>query len=281
MITGNAMLSTGPEMLFFINGIMEANYRKNISPWPQIIKRTEKIRPIMHRDKITIQEPFRGDYITLVNANQNKGVHVFLDLAKRMPDRKFLGVLPYYGELKVPMATPNVDWVPFDDDIRNILKKTRILLFSSYYESFGRIAVEAMVNGIPVLYSKPAKKSVYPGGSTEGLEEWISPAGIGCDRESPDEWMSAIQSLDDEATYVSRGEQSKQHIQDMNLFTEANRIASMVESFAREHPAPIRSSAPQSQPQSKGRDGMPPPLREPPPGAAGFGFSNGRLKIRR
>ena len=279
MITGNATINTGPEMLLFINGIMEENYRKNISPWPQIIKRTETIRPIMHREKITIQEPFRGDCITLVNANQNKGVHVFIDLARRMPDRKFLGVLPYYGELRVPMATPNVEWVPFDDDIRNILKKTRILLFSSYYESFGRIAVESMVNGIPVLYSKPAKKSVYPGGSTEGLHEWIAPAGIPCEREIPDEWMAAIQSLDDEATYVARGELSKQHIESMNLFSEANRIAGLVESFAREHPAPIRSSAPQqSQPQAKsGPVAMP----RDPKGPVGFGFSNGRLRIQR
>ena len=277
-ITRNGAMSRGSEMLLFINGIMEANYRKNISPWPPLIKRTAVIRPIMHKEKIVIDEPFRGEYITLVNANQNKGVHVFLDLARRMPDRKFLGVLPYYGELQIPPSPGNVVWVPFDDDIRNVLKRTRILLFSSYYESFGRIAVEAMVNGIPVVYSKPTTNSVYPGGSTEGVEDWILPAGIPCDREVPDSWMSAIAALDDEEAYTAKAEESKAHIEKMNLFTEASRIAGMVESFARENPVVIRE-AQQSVSQQQ-TPGMPRMIREPV-GQVGFGFANGRLNIRR
>ena len=267
------------EMILFINEIMEANYRKNITPWPSQIRKTETVRPLMHRDKIEITEPFQGDCITLVNANQNKGVHVFLDLARRMPERKFLGVLPYYGENKLPPSPGNVEWVPFNDDIRTILKRTRILLVPSYYESFGRIAVEAMLNRIPVLYSKPLEKSVYPGGSTEGLHEWIEPAGIPCEREVPEEWMNAIKSLDSEELYPSRAEESRQHIESMNIFTEASRIAGLVEDFSRQNPVVIRSSQPQQ--QSQARTVAPGTLREPPPGRVGFGFANGRLKIQR
>lgn len=268
------------EMILFINGIMEPNYRKNIKPWPSQIVRTEAIRPIMHLDKVKINEPFRGDCITLVNANQNKGVAQFIDMAKRMPDRKFLGVLPYYGELRVPQAPGNVEWTPFDDDIRNILKRTRILLVPSYYESFGRIAVEAMINGIPVLYSKPNPSSVYPGGSTEGLHEWIHPAGLGCNRDAIDEWKSAIESLDGDA-YTERSEQSKQHILAMNLFTEAAKISGLVESFSRQHPVVTQSAAPQSSEQ-KPRQPEPGKVREPLVGRpAGVAFLNGRLRIQR
>jgi len=267
------------EMLLFINGIMEINYRKNITPWPTQIRRTDTIRPLMHRDKIEIHEPFRGDCITLVNANQNKGVHVFLDLARRMPDRKFLGVLPYYGEKRLPPAPGNIEWVPFDDDIRTILKRTRILLAPSYYESFGRIAVEAMLNRIPVLYSKPLEKSIYPGGSTEGMHEWIQPAGIACDREVSESWIQAIQSLDDEEAYASRGEDSRQHIEAMNIFTEATRIAGLVEDFSRQNPIVQRVAQPQQQAKTVEPGRV--VLREPAPGRAGFGFSNGRLKIQR
>ncbi len=266
------------EMILFINGIMEANYRKNITPWPSQVRRTDAIRPLMHRDKIEILEPFRGEYITLVNANQNKGVHVFIDLAKRMPTRKFLGVLPYYGEKQIPPAPRNIEWVPFDDDIRTILKRTRILLVPSYYESFGRIAIEAMLNRIPVLYSKPLEKSFYPGGSTEGLHEWIQPAGIACEREVSDEWIAAIESLDDEDSYTSRGEQSRSHVEEMNMFTEASRIAGLVEYFSRQHPIVARVDRVQVR---KAEPGSLPVLREPPAGRAGFGFSNGRLKIQR
>ena len=282
----NTIRHTGPaqwtEMICFINGIMEANYRKNITPWPSQIRRTETIRPLMHRDKIEILEPFRGDCITLVNANQNKGVHVFVDLAKKMPDRKFLGVLPYYGEKQLPPAPGNIEWVPFNDDVRAILKRTRILLVPSYYESFGRIAVEAMLNRIPVLYSKPLEKSLYPGGSTEGLHEWIQPAGIACEREKTEEWIEAIQTLDDEETYTQRGEQSRQHIEDMNIFTEATRIAGLVEEFSRQNPVIIRVSQPQQSQAKKAEPGRV-VLQQPPAGrqVSGFGFSNGQLRILR
>ena len=84
------------EMVCFINSIMEPNYRKNIVPWPSNIVRTEVVRPILHREKVLIPDAFRGNAITLINANQNKGVHVFLEVARRMPVHKFLGVLPYY-----------------------------------------------------------------------------------------------------------------------------------------------------------------------------------------
>ena len=267
------------EMLMFINSIMEPNYRKNIIPFPPSIVRTEVIRPIMHRDKILITEPFKGDCITIVNANQNKGVAQFIELAKRMPSRKFLGVLPYYGELRVPPATSNVEWTGFDDDIRNILKRTRILVLPSYYESFARIAVEAMINGIPVIYSKPIVPSIYPGGSTEGVQSWIGDAAIACNREKPEEWIAEIDNLDDEEVYAKRSEDSKLHIDSLDLFSEAGRIAKVVESFSKQHPVIIRSSAQQSAAVPRTANEMP-RLREPV-GPVGFGFSNGRLNIRR
>jgi hypothetical protein len=275
--------TTWSEMLFFINGIMETNYRKNITPWPSQIKETHAIRPLMHRDKIEIAEPFEGDCITLVNANLNKGVHQFLDIARKMPERKFLAVLPYYGELNVPPAPGNVEWVKFDDDIRTILKRTRILLVPSYYESFGRIAVEAMLNQIPVLYSAPTKNSVYPGGSTEGLDDWIRPAGIPVIRDNIADWVSAIESLDDEESYDARALQSREHIESMNLFTEATRIAELIESFARRNPVVIRAQQPTAQGSAQATREGPPRVREPPAGPrpGGFGFSNGRLRIQR
>ena len=266
------------EMFMFINSIMEPNYRRNVSPWPPNIMRTAVVRPLMHESKIRIDEEFRGDCITLVNANQNKGVAQFIAMAHRMPDRRFLGVIPYYGELRLPPAPDNIEWVPFDDDIRNILKRTRVLVMPSYYESFGRIAVESMYNGIPVLYSKPAAKPKYPGGSTEGVEAWISPAGIPCDRENVESWASAITALDDEDTYVARSIQIRQHVRNMNLFTEGTRIAELVEQFVRDYPVKIQTPRQQQealQPQSRQEATK---ILEP---AGRVGFSNGRLRVQR
>jgi glycosyltransferase involved in cell wall biosynthesis len=266
------------EMLMFINSIMEANYRKNISPWPSQIRRTETIRPILHRDQIVIDDSFQGDMITLINANENKGVHQFLELARRMPERKFLGVRPYYGNMTTPLPLGgNIEWVPFSDDIRTILRRTRILLFPSYYESFGRVAVEAMLNGIPVLYSKPSRNSPYPGGSMEAVQAWIGDAAIACDRDRPEEWMEAIRSLDTEETYADLSARSRAHIDSMDLFTEASRIAGLVESFARENPVVIRAAP--SAPQETGRP-FPKTITQPT-GPVGFGLVNGQLRIRR
>lgn len=278
-ITGNSSTAWS-EMLFFVNTVMEANYRKNIPSWPPQIVRTDIVRPILHRSKIEIDEPFRGDCITLINANQNKGQGLFLDLARRMPDRKFLGILPYYGERYVAQAPANVEWIPFSDDIRTVLRRTQVLLVPSYYESFGRVAVEAMVNGIPVLYSKPAKTSPYPGGSTEGMQSWIQPAGIACDRDGPTEWIDALRALEDPDTYAAKQEEVKAHIEALDIFSEGPRIAALIEGFAKAHPATVvKTAAPQDQAKRPSEPGrfVQPPVGRP----MGVGFSSGRLNIRR
>ena len=281
MITGNGSTKWS-EMLLFINTVMEANYRRNITPWPAQIRKTGVVRPILHREKILIAEPFEGDRITLVNANENKGVHQFLELARRMPTRKFLGILPYYGNLRIPPNPPsNIEWIPFQDDIRDVLRRTRILLMPSSYESYGRIGLEAMVNGIPVLYSRPAKSPPHPGGSTEGMLAWTGDVAIACERDDPEEWMSAIASLDDSEVYADLSERSREQIESLNVFQEGPRIAELVESFARENPVVIRQA--QAQMQSQKQEARPAVLgmsREPK-GPVGFGFSNGRLKIQR
>lgn len=274
------------EMICFINGVMEPQYRKNIRPWPTQIVRTETVRPILHREKVCFEAGPRGEYITLINANLNKGVHQFVGLARAMPDRKFLGILPYYGEKNLPPCPENIKWIPFQDDIRNVLKDTRILLVPSYYESFGRVAVEAMINGIPVIYSRPVANSVYPGGSTEGLEEWIRPAGIGLPRDATSEWADAVRALDDPDAYAQKSEESREHVESMKLFGEGTRIAEMVEGFSRQHPVVKKSSTAIEPARNSGATQQTPQVvavpREPVnPGRAGFGFSNGRLKIQR
>jgi glycosyltransferase involved in cell wall biosynthesis len=277
-VANNSSGARWSEMLLFVNTVMEVNYRKNIAPWPRQIVRTELVRPILHESKILLNEPLQGDCITLINANQNKGQAQFIEMARKMPGHKFLGIMPYYGELGIAASPSNLEWVKFDDDIRNVLRRTRILVMPSFYESFGRVAVEAMVNGIPVLYSKPALKSQYPGGSTEGMQSWIQPAGVACDRENIDEWVQAIQTLDDSEAYEAKSEESKAHVDSMSVFTEATRIASLIESFSRDHPIVVRAVAQaQTQPNRPPEAGR---LIQPPAGRP-VGFANGRLRIQR
>ena len=265
------------EMLFFINQTMESAFRKNIVPWPSYIVRTGVVRPILHEFKIKMDSPPDGDCITLVNANVNKGVHQFIAIAKAMPEKRFLGVLPYYGELWVPQGAPgNLEWTPFDDDIRNILKRTRILLMPSYSESFGRIAVEAMYNGIPVLYTKPIKNVAV---STDGMEEWITPAGIPCEREKIEEWVAAIETLDDQDVYAAKSEEVKEHVQKLDFFTEAPKIAEQVEQFVRENPVIVQKSLQVQQARSV-QDATAAPTLRPTQPTGRVGLVGGRLKLR-
>jgi glycosyltransferase involved in cell wall biosynthesis len=128
-----------------------------------------------------------GDRITLINLTEEKGVKVFYALAERMPKRKFLGVIGGYGHQVVREDLPNVEIVPHtpgDRMAKDVYARTRILLAPSSYESYGRVAVEAMCSGIPVV--------AHP---TPGLMEALGEAGIFADRDDLDAWEAAVKRL--------------------------------------------------------------------------------------
>lgn len=128
-----------------------------------------------------------GDRITLVNLTVEKGAKVFYALAERLPRRKFLGVVGGYGEQVIREDLPNVEIVPHtpgDRMAKDVYARTKILLAPSSYESYGRVAVEAMCSGIPVI--------AHP---TPGLLESLGDAGTFCDRDDLDAWEAAIRSL--------------------------------------------------------------------------------------
>jgi len=98
--------------------------------------------------------PDRG-FVTLVNPCAEKGLAIFLELAWRFPEIPFAAV-PTWGageeELAQLAAVPNVQVLPAADDIGEILARTRVLLVPSLIpETFGYVATEALLRGIPVL----------------------------------------------------------------------------------------------------------------------------------
>lgn len=128
-----------------------------------------------------------GDHITLINLTEEKGAHVFYALAERMPCRKFLGVIGGYGQQIVRDDLPNLTIVPHtpgDRMAKDVYARTRVLLAPSSYESYGRVAVEAMCSGIPVV--------AHP---TPGLMESLGDAGIFADRGDLDAWEAAVKRL--------------------------------------------------------------------------------------
>ena len=96
-------------------------------------------------------------YVTLINPSAVKGIAIFLQLARELPDVAFAAV-PTWGtterDLEALRAQPNVTLLEPVDDIDKLFAVTRVLLVPSvWHEAFGLVVVEAMLRGIPVLAS--------------------------------------------------------------------------------------------------------------------------------
>jgi glycosyltransferase involved in cell wall biosynthesis len=92
----------------------------------------------------------KPEYITLIKPIPSKGVDVFIEMAKRFPKEQFLAV---GGKNEKLNAMPNVKVLDWTSDLANdVYARTKIMLIPSRVnESFGRMAVEAMANGIPCI----------------------------------------------------------------------------------------------------------------------------------
>lgn len=124
------------------------------------------------------------EYITLVNLFANKGPEVFYQLAELFPDEKFLAVYGGYGEQVIRTDLPNVEFMRNVHDPREIYGKTKVILMPSRYESYGRVAVEALASGIPPLISE-----------TPGLVEALDYAGSFVPRDDFYQWMAGLRRL--------------------------------------------------------------------------------------
>lgn len=152
------------------------------SEWPSMVLHP-LVNPADYRTETT------REYVTLVNLYENKGPDKFYYLAKQFPSQKFLAVKGGYGE-QVIKKLPNVTFMDNTKDIREVYKKTKVVLMPSKYESYGRIAVEAAASGIPSL--------VTP---TKGLVEALDYAGNFAELDADHRWRNTLAKLIDDPDY--------------------------------------------------------------------------------
>lgn len=152
------------------------------------------VRPPVVADEYRVS---RGRKVTLVNLSADKGADVFWELAQRMHDVKFLGVIGGYDP-QVVRHLPNVEIRRQTFHMREVYRSTRVLLMPSRVESWGRVGVEAMCSGIPVV--------AHP---TQGLQESLGAAGIFVDRADVSGWEKQVRRL----------------LSERNVFTRASRAA--------------------------------------------------------
>lgn len=164
--------------------------------------------------------PAGNKFVTLINTNENKGGYQLYELAKIMPDQQFLAIEGSYDDgglqgdiLDLLKTCPNVTIRPHGPDVVGVYRETRILLVPSRYESWGRVATEAMVNGIPVLAAP-----------TPGLIENLGPAGIFLPERGPKEHNKyGDVTAHDGATYpVARIKEEIEKLNDPTNYKEAS-----------------------------------------------------------
>lgn len=165
-----------------------------------------------------------GDRVTLINLFGNKGPHVLWALAERMPDVGFLAVRGGYGDQVIPDQVPgNVDLVDNSPRIRDeVYARTRILLMPSEYESWGRVGVEAMCSGIPVI--------AHP---TPGLLESLGAAGTFVDRDDLDGWQRAVRDLLKPARWRAASRRARARADELDPTDDLARWTEALESLTR------------------------------------------------
>lgn len=145
--------------------------------------------------------PPTGDAYLLLSSLLNKGVEVVLELARRLPDRRFIIVRspadPTHGlpDLEERAANlPNVELHPRvtpEQVAERYLSQARILLVPSRYETYGMSALEAAGYGIPTIHV-----------DTPHVREGIAQAAILIPPLDVDRCVAAIHRIGD--TYEQR-----------------------------------------------------------------------------
>lgn len=131
--------------------------------------------------------------VTMINPHAVKGLDTFLELARRMPQQRFLLQESWkleeaaLADLHARLAgLPHVQFQSRVADMRAVYAQTRLLIAPSVWqEGFGMVAVEAQSCGIPVIAS-----------ARGGLPESVGDGGLLVDDyRNPAAWVSAIESV--------------------------------------------------------------------------------------
>lgn len=198
--------------------------------------------------------PFDNEFIFMFNPLERKGGLIFMEIANRLPYIKFGTVLGWSSLKEKPDSNQfskeyikritesegsvfdgslpeyvnfgkcnNVKVFYPENDPKKLYEQIKILLIPSQWEeAFGRVAIEAMANGIPVIASNVA-----------GLRDSVGCGGILIKKDNIDRWIDTIQKfLSDKKYFQMMSEKGKEFVK--NNYSEEeilNKTKKLIESI--------------------------------------------------
>ena len=173
----------------------------------------EVIYPVIDFERVI--PPLRNPAFTsLARPTDVKGVFIFDAIAKMNPRERFL-VFGRHGEFLPDFAKNIVFWG--HGDPRIMYAKVNILIVPSLWaEPFGRVVLEAMANGIPVIASRVG-----------GLPEAGGDAAIYIDNfQNPAEWNAAINQVKSDSETFK--EMQKRGFEQVRKFKDRDDIGKLI-----------------------------------------------------
>jgi len=153
---------------YFMAKLLKAKFNKD----------SQVFYPSLDDNKAVINDSRKGgqDNIIMIGDGDHKGVGIFIEIAKRMPDKHFLIYSKKFSEKK----EGNIEFKKFTEDTANIYNNAKIVLVPSVWdEAFGRVSIEAGSLGVPVLVSNrgglpetvPSDKFIIS--QVHNINEWV------------------------------------------------------------------------------------------------------------
>ncbi len=168
--------------------------------------------------KVLIDGQKENTFITFINPSPEKGAGIFLRIAlmakERRPEWKFLVVESRYTWEEVmkvykydPQTFTNVTFAKHTNTIKLVYGITKLLLVPSvWYEGFGRVAAEAIMNAIPVISSLSGglPNAVNNGGMSIATPEQCHKDYLYIPTEEEvQNWFEAMEEILDEKNYAN------------------------------------------------------------------------------
>jgi glycosyltransferase involved in cell wall biosynthesis len=168
-------------------------------------------------DQVVAEHP-DPKYVTFINPQPEKGVTVFariaIELGARRPDIPLLlvegrGTADALARLPVDLSgLTNLNRMANTPDPRDFYRVSRVVLMPSLWrESLGRVAVEAMANGIPVLASDRGAlpETLGDAGFVFTIPERCTPSsGAVPTAQEVSSWVAAIERIWDDPALEAR-----------------------------------------------------------------------------